>query len=137
MKDPKTCTSNSNFPWLGPLGTSNHIFKVQQHFILNVFYFFVQLIQTNRSTNKTSAVTVSSCGVSSHHLVPHVDLGEAEGAEMRVGALHGRLDGLPEQLVHELADERPHLLHRLREGQRGRGSQTQCPEPRWFPAGWS
>ncbi len=51
----------------------------------------------------------------SHHLVAHVDLGEAEGAEMRVGALHRRLNGLPEQLVHKLADERPHLLHRLRE----------------------
>lgn len=49
------------------------------------------------------------------HLVAHVDLGEAEGAEMRVGALHRRLDRLPEQLVHKLADERPHLLHRLRE----------------------
>lgn len=34
---------------------------------------------------------------------------------MRVGALHRRLDRLPEQLVHELADERPHLFHRLRE----------------------
>lgn len=33
---------------------------------------------------------------------------------MRVGAPHRRLDGLSEQLVHKLADERPHLLHRLR-----------------------
>lgn len=47
------------------------------------------------------------------HLVAHVDLGEAEGAEVGVGALHCRLDGLSEQLVHKLADERPHLLHRL------------------------
>lgn len=47
------------------------------------------------------------------HLVAHVDLGEAEGAEVRVGALHRRLDGLSEQLVHKLADERPHLLHGL------------------------
>lgn len=47
------------------------------------------------------------------HLVAHVNLGEAEGAEVWVGALHRRLDGLSEQLVHKLADERPHLLHRL------------------------
>lgn len=60
-------------------------------------------------------VTVSAS--SSRHLVAHVDLGETEGAEMRVGALHRRLDGLSEQLVHELADERPHLLHRLKGGQ--------------------
>lgn len=50
------------------------------------------------------------------HLVAHVNLGEAEGAEMRVGALHRRLDGLSEQLLHKLADKRPHLLHRLRKG---------------------
>lgn len=50
------------------------------------------------------------------HLVAHVNLGEAEGAEMRVGALHCRLDGLSEQLLHKLADKRPHLLHRLRKG---------------------
>lgn len=54
----------------------------------------------------------------SHHLVAHVDLGEAEGAEMRVGTLHRRLDGLSEQFVHKLADKWPHLLHCLRE--RGR-----------------
>lgn len=47
------------------------------------------------------------------HLVAHVDLGEAEGAEVGVGALHRRLDGLSEQLFHKLANERPHLLHRL------------------------
>lgn len=51
----------------------------------------------------------------SRHLVAHVDLAEAEGAEMGVGAPHRRLDGLSEQLVHKLTDERPHLLHRLRE----------------------
>lgn len=49
------------------------------------------------------------------HLVAHVDLGEAEGAEVGVGSLHRRLNGLSEQLVHKLADERPHLLHRLTE----------------------
>lgn len=48
------------------------------------------------------------------HLVAHVDLGEAEGTEVRVGCLHRRLDGLPEQLVHKLTYERPHLLYRLR-----------------------
>lgn len=38
---------------------------------------------------------------------------------MRVGSLHRRLNGLSEQLVQKLADERPHLLHRLRaEGER-------------------
>lgn len=47
------------------------------------------------------------------HLVAHVDLGEAEAAEVRVGALHCRLDGLSEQLIHKLADKRPHLLYRL------------------------
>lgn len=50
------------------------------------------------------------------HLVAHVNLGEAEGTEMRVGALHRRLDGLSEQLLYKLADKRPHLLHRLRRG---------------------
>lgn len=47
------------------------------------------------------------------HLVAHVDFGEAEGAEVRVGALHCWLNGLSEQLVHKLADEWPHLLHCL------------------------
>lgn len=47
------------------------------------------------------------------HLVAHVDFGEAEGAEVWVGALHRRLDGLSEQLVHKLADEWPQLLHGL------------------------
>lgn len=47
------------------------------------------------------------------HLVAHVDFCEAEGAEVRVGSLHRRFDGLSEQLVHKLADERPHLLHGL------------------------
>lgn len=42
---------------------------------------------------------------------------------MRVGSLHRRLDGLSEQLVHELADERPHLLHRLKEDRRQRREQ--------------
>lgn len=59
-------------------------------------------------------ITIIAVSVT-RHLVAHVDLGEAEGAEMRVGALHRRLDRLPEQLVHKLADEWPHLLHRLRE----------------------
>lgn len=54
--------------------------------------------------------------VSASHLLAHVDLGEAEGAEVRVGAFHRRLNGLSEQLVHKLADERPHLLHRLKDG---------------------
>lgn len=60
-------------------------------------------------------IDISPGVVISCHLVAHVDLGEAEGAQMRVGALHRWLDGLPEQLVHKLADEWPHLLHRLRE----------------------
>lgn len=51
----------------------------------------------------------------SPHLVAHVDLSEAEGAEVRVGTFHRRLDRLSEQLVHKLADERPHLLHGLKE----------------------
>lgn len=51
----------------------------------------------------------------SQHLVTHVDLGEAECAEMRVGSLHRWLDGVSEQLFQKLADERPHLLHGLTE----------------------
>lgn len=47
------------------------------------------------------------------YLLTHVDLGEAEGAEVRVGAFHRRLDRLSEQFVHELTDKRPHLFHRL------------------------
>lgn len=49
------------------------------------------------------------------YLLTHVDLGEAEGAEVRVGAFHRRLDRLSEQFVHELTDKRPHLFHRLGE----------------------
>lgn len=60
-----------------------------------------------------------------HYLVAHVDLGEAEGAEVRVGALHRRLDGFSEQLVHELADERPHLFHRLRKERKKKIKETE------------
>lgn len=80
------------------------------------------------------------------HLVAHVNLGEAEGAEMRVGALHRRLDGLSEQLLHKLADKRPHLLHRLRKGkeknhvgERIRQIQDiQIPQPKILqPTAWT
>lgn len=53
------------------------------------------------------------------YLLSHVDLGEAEGAEVRVGAFHRRLNRLSEQFVHKLTDERPHLLHRLGEDRKG------------------
>lgn len=47
------------------------------------------------------------------HLVPHVDLGEAEGAEVSISPLHSRLNGFSEQLVNKLTDVRPHLFHCL------------------------
>lgn len=62
-----------------------------------------------------STGTISASGLLSRHLLAHVDLGEAEGAEVRVGASHRRLDRLSEQLVHKLADKRPHLFHRLKD----------------------
>lgn len=49
------------------------------------------------------------------HLLTHIDFGEAEGAEVRVGTFHRRLNRLSEQFVHELADKRPHLFDRLGE----------------------
>lgn len=48
------------------------------------------------------------------HFVSDVDLAEAEGAEVGVGRLHGRLDGLVEDFLHELTDVGPHLSNRLR-----------------------
>lgn len=48
------------------------------------------------------------------HFVSNVDLAEAESAEVRVGLLHRRLDGLAEQFLHEFADVGPHLFHCLR-----------------------
>lgn len=69
--------------------------------------------QTSRRGNAATDC-VLACRVCAD-LVAHVDLGEAKGAEMRVGPLDRRLDALPEQLVHKLANERPHLLHRLRQ----------------------
>lgn len=53
------------------------------------------------------------------HFVSDVDLAEAEGAEVRVGLLHRRLDRLVEQFLHKLADVGPHLFHCLT-GDRGR-----------------
>jgi hypothetical protein len=67
------------------------------------------------------------------HLVPHVDLGEAEGAEVSVSPLHSRLDGLSEQLVNKLTDVRPHLFHclgreteRKTQGYTGHILKAQC-----------
>lgn len=48
------------------------------------------------------------------HFVPHVDLAEAEGAEMGAGLLYRRLDLLVEQFLHKLRDVGPHLFHCLR-----------------------
>lgn len=48
------------------------------------------------------------------HFVPHVDLAEAEGAEMGAGLLYRRLDLLVEQFLHKLTDVGPHLFHCLR-----------------------
>ena len=63
----------------------------------------------------TKYLYCTSCGtLALAHLVSQVDLAEAEGAQVSVGLLHRRLDGLVEQLLHKLADVRPHLLHRLR-----------------------
>lgn len=58
------------------------------------------------------------------HFVSHVDLAEAEGAEVGVGRLHGRLDRLEEELLHELTDVGPHLSDRLRK-EREKRIQTQ------------
>ena len=52
------------------------------------------------------------------YLVAQVDPGETEGAEVGVCSSHRRLDGLSEKLVHKLADEWPHLFHRLRRERR-------------------
>lgn len=68
----------------------------------------------------------------SRHLVAHVNLGEAEGAEVRVGFLHSRLDGFSEQLVQKLADERPQLLHCLgEEREKSRLHQAETCLRRW------
>lgn len=50
------------------------------------------------------------------HFVSDVDLAEAEGAEVGVGRLHGRLQHLVEELLHKLTDVGPHLSHRLKRG---------------------
>lgn len=47
------------------------------------------------------------------HFVSDVDLAEAEGAEVGVGGLYGRLDRLAEELLHKLTDVGPHLFDRL------------------------
>lgn len=46
-------------------------------------------------------------------LVPHVYLGEAEGAEMLIGSFDGWLDGLTEEFINKLANIWPHLLNCL------------------------
>lgn len=48
------------------------------------------------------------------NLVPHVNLGEAEGTEMCIGSFDGWFDGLTEEFVNKLANIRPHLLNCLR-----------------------
>lgn len=53
------------------------------------------------------------------HFVSDVDLAEAEGAEVGVGRLHGRLDRLVEELLRKLTDVGPHLSDRLR-GRKGK-----------------
>lgn len=50
------------------------------------------------------------------HFVSDVDLTEAEGAEVGVGRLHGRLQHLVEELLHQLTDVGPHLSDRLKRG---------------------
>lgn len=65
------------------------------------------------------------------HFVSYVDLAEAEGAEVGAGLLHCRLDRLPEQFLHKLADVRPHLFHRLR----GRERELSIKEKLWSFAG--
>lgn len=47
------------------------------------------------------------------HFVSDVGLAEAEGAEVGVGRLHGRLDRLVEELLHKLTYVGPHLSDRL------------------------
>lgn len=57
------------------------------------------------------------------HFIPNINPAEAEGAELGVGILHGGLDHLAEQFLHELADVGPHLSHRLQEHM---GKAKQC-----------
>ena len=58
---------------------------------------------------------LSRCGVNVWHLVPQVDLGEAEGLEVGVGGPDGRSDGAHQQLLQVLAHEGPGLLQDLGE----------------------
>lgn len=46
-------------------------------------------------------------------LVAHVNLGEAERAEVGIGSFDGWLDGLTEEFVNKLANIWPHLLNCL------------------------
>lgn len=59
------------------------------------------------------------------HFVSDVDLAEAEGAEVGVGRLHGRLHRLAEELLHHLADVGPHLSDRLRGRKRDTNSNPE------------
>lgn len=63
-----------------------------------------------------------SCSLT--HFVSDVDLAEAEGAEVGVGRLHGRLDHLVEELLHKLTDVGPHLFDCLR-GREGTEKSNQ------------
>lgn len=68
-----------------------------------------------------------SCPPPPTHLVSDVDLAEAEGAEVGVGRLHGRLDRLAEELLHKLTDVGPHLFDRLRgTGRNEDSSEEEC-----------
>lgn len=71
------------------------------------------MTQAHVSAARTRALSCpAACCLT--HFVSDVDLAEAEGAEVGVGHLHGRLDGLVEELLHQLTDVGPHLSDRLR-----------------------
>ena len=77
---------------------------------------------------------ISDWGLSSPHLLAHVDLGEAERAEMSVGASHRWLNRLSEQLVHKLTDKRPHLFHRLKDRKAAKiGPYSQISKTKRIP----
>lgn len=82
------------------------------------------MTQVHVSVVCTSAL---SCPVACFptHFVSDVDLAEAEGAEVGVGRLHGRLDRLVEELLQELTDVGPHLSDCLRGRKWKKRIQTQ------------
>lgn len=63
------------------------------------------------------------------HFVSDVDLAEAEGAEVGVGGLHGRLDRLVEELLRKLTDVGPHLSDRLGGEKKSKPREKRSPNP--------